>query len=224
MIKQQADEGERWNKLFGLFLVLVFHGALLYGAWSYHLLPAPQEAMTVFVNMIHPPPPEKTIEPPKPPPKPFKLVKKIELVTPPQAVVVSNAPVTSPDEPVAPPQPVAMPEPVVQAPPEPPAAVDTTPVSLATYLALACPKRVPPDYPAMSRRQGEQGKVVLLVELDENGYVASARIKESSGYKRLDEAGLQAIRQWQCNAPLRNGIAVRAIALQPFNFILEGRK
>ena len=227
MKKAVADSGERWSSLFGLFLVLVFHGGLLYSAWSYRLLPAPQEAMTLLVNLINPPPVEKKPDPPPPPPKPVKLVKKMEIHMPPQTMLVSNAPVTSPAEPVAAPPP----EPVVQAPPGPPAPepavappVPAGPVLLTSDLALACPQRVAPEYPLKARRQGEQGKVLLRVELDENGRVASARVQETSGYKRLDDAGLEAIKQWQCNAPLRNGVAVRAIALQPFNFILEGRK
>jgi protein TonB len=80
-----------------------------------------------------------------------------------------------------------------------------------------------PNYPSTSRRQNEQGQVVLRVELDESGHISAARVSTSSGYKRLDEAGLAAIKNWQCNPSTRNGVAVRAIALQPFDFILEGR-
>jgi protein TonB len=76
----------------------------------------------------------------------------------------------------------------------------------------------------MSRRLGEQGRVVLRVELDETGRVVSARVKETSGFRRLDDAGLAAVKTWHCNAPTRDGQAVKAIALQPFNFVLEGRR
>jgi protein TonB len=48
-------------------------------------------------------------------------------------------------------------------------------------------------------------------------------VAESSGHKRLDDAGLAAIKNWHCNAAARDGKPVRAIALQPFDFILEGR-
>jgi protein TonB len=80
-----------------------------------------------------------------------------------------------------------------------------------------------PNYPAASRRLNEQGVVVLRVELDETGHITSARIETSSGYKRLDEAGLAIVKTWHCNAATREGKAVRAVALQPFDFILEGR-
>jgi protein TonB len=88
-------------------------------------------------------------------------------------------------------------------------------------LSLGCPQRTSPDYPAISRRLGEQGQVKLKVELDETGRITSARVVESSGYKRLDEAGLAAVKNWRCNAAMRDGKAVRAVALQPFDFILN---
>jgi protein TonB len=69
----------------------------------------------------------------------------------------------------------------------------------------------------------EQGRVVVRVELDERGNVTRADIASSSGAPRLDDAALAAIRQWRCNPALRGGVPVRAVALQPFNFILEGR-
>lgn len=222
---------DRWSKLAGLTLVLALHGVLLYGAWSYKLIPPPQEAVTLFVNLINPPPPQKEEpppEPPKPPPQKVKLVKP-QPVEPPKSepLLVSNTPVTSAAaaEPVAPAPP---PEPVVQAPPAPEPVVEAAPkpqapVTLSSDLSVSCPQRAMPNYPAASRRQNEQGQVVLRVELDETGRIASARVATSSGYKRLDEAGLAAIKNWQCNPSTRNGVAVRAIALQPFDFILEGR-
>ena len=76
----------------------------------------------------------------------------------------------------------------------------------------------------MSRRLGEQGRVLLRVELDTTGRVAAVRVTQSAGYGRLDEAGLAAVKQWRCIAPTHNGEAVRAVALQPFNFVLEGRR
>jgi protein TonB len=64
--------------------------------------------------------------------------------------------------------------------------------------------------------------VVLRVELSESGNVAVARVDRSSGYTRLDDAALVAVRTWRCLPATRNGQPVRAVALQPFNFILNG--
>jgi len=211
---------EQWSKLSGLVMVLVLHGVLLYAAMSYKLIPPPQEAVTLFVNLINPP---KKVEPPpepqKPPPKKVTLVKPQLVLQPkPEPVLVSNAPVVAVNEPVAPPPPVV---PVPLVPDEPPAKPAT--VTLSSELSVSCPQRAMPNYPAASRRLNEQGLVVLRVELDETGHITAARVEASSGYRRLDEAGLAIVKTWHCNAATREGKAVRAVALQPFDFILEGR-
>lgn len=223
-----------WERVTGVLLVLAIHGLVLYGLWSYRLLPAQDEATTLFVSLINPPPPaQKKLEQPPPPPKPLKRNKPqpVEAARP-ERLLVAEAPVTSVNEAVAmpmqpPPEtkageaPVALPgpEPVVSAPPAPPA-----PVMLTSDLAVSCPQRSPPEYPPVSRRMSEQGHVLLKVELDETGRVISARVKESSGFKRLDEAGVAAVKQWHCNVPASDGGPIRVVALQPFDFVIEGRR
>ena len=88
-------------------------------------------------------------------------------------------------------------------------------------LSLTCSERTPPAYPATSRRLGEEGQTVLRVELDEQGSVSAARVVSGSGHARLDEAALAAVRTWRCRPALRDGRPVRAIAQQPFKFVLE---
>ncbi|MDE2309472.1 MAG: energy transducer TonB, partial [Betaproteobacteria bacterium] len=90
-------------------------------------------------------------------------------------------------------------------------------------LSVSCPERAPPEYPTFAKRMNEQGKVVLRVELGEDGRVANATVKTSSGHQRLDTAALSAVKAWRCKPSVRNGVAVRAMAMQPFNFILEER-
>jgi protein TonB len=60
--------------------------------------------------------------------------------------------------------------------------------------ALGNPK---PDYPYLSRSRGEQGRVVLRVEVTATGDVASIEIADSSGHRRLDEAARDAVAQWR---------------------------
>jgi protein TonB len=202
-----------WDKLTGLLIVMALHAVGLYALWHYQIRLAPQEALTVFVNFINPPPLVKQEEPPKPKPRP----KPVEPEPPPpmpQQIVV-EAPVVLPEEPVAPPPP---PEPVIETPLEP-----LQPVQLTTELSVACPERTPPVYPAASRRMGEEGRVVLWVELDEQGRVNATRVDKSSGSSRLDDAALAAVKTWRCTPATRDGMPVRAVALQPFLFILEGR-
>jgi len=202
------------GKLLGLLFVLVLHGAGLYGLWSYRLIPTPDEAITLMVNLINPPPPEQ----PKPKPEPPKPPKPRPPEPPPpeHRHLVVEAPVVQPDEPVAyaPPPP----PPVVEAPPLPP-----QPVMLSNELAVSCPERSPPDYPMVAKRMNERGKVVLRVELGEDGRVANVAVKTSSGHQRLDDAALNAVKRWRCKPVMQNGVAVRAVALQPFSFVLEER-
>lgn len=217
--------GAGWDRLAGLAFVIAMHGAALYGLWSHRLLPTPAEAATLFVNFIAPPQPKPPELPRPEPPKQVKLEKPRPVIRPQPRQLVVEAPVVSPAEAVAPPPPPPdppAPEPVVEAPPAPPAK-PAGPVTLGAELAVSCPERLAPVYPSPSRRLGEQGKVVLRVELDERGHVSAARVATSSGSQRLDEAALGAVRQWRCNPAHRNGIAVRAVALQPFHFVLEGQ-
>lgn len=208
--------------------MVVLHSAALYGLWHYRLIPSPVEAATVFVNFITPPPPPEKKPLRVEPPKPVKLEKPRPVETPPPpGQIVVEAPVVSPAEPVAPPPPVIAAPVVVSQPdppaPPPPAPKPAGPVTLSSELSVACPERTPPSYPAISRRLGEEGKVVLRVELDEEGRISAARVASSSGFSRLDETAQAAVRSWRCHPALRNGQPVRAIAMQPFNFVLEGR-
>ena len=204
----------RQEQLIGLLFVLLLHGAVLYGLWSYRIIPTPDEAIVLMVNLINPPPPEQ----PRPlKPEPPKLPQPRHPEPPPEHEhLVVEAPVVLPDEPVAyvPPPP----PPVIEAPPLPP-----QPMVLSCELSVTCPERTPPGYPLLSKRMNEQGKVVLRVELGEDGRVDVAEVKTSSGYRRLDEVALNTVKTWRCKPAMRNGVAVRAVALQPFNFILEGR-
>ena len=185
--------------------MLALHGAALYALLSHRILTVPDEVVTLFVETV-------TLQPP-PPPQPQP--EKRRLPEPPPRQLVAQAPVVSAAEPVAPPPP---PAPVTEAPPPPKPA---GPVTLSDELSVACPERRPPAYPPLSRRLGEEGKVVLRVELDEQGSVSAARVAQASGFARLDEAALAAVKAWRCTPAQRDGRPVRAIALQPFKFVLQ---
>lgn len=205
------------EQVAGLLFVLMLHGVALYGLWSFRIIPMPVEAITLMVNLINPPPQEQP-KPPKPePPKPSK--SRLPDPPPEHLHLAAEAPVVLPDEPVVyVPPPPPPPQPVVEVPPLPP-----QPVLLSSELSVSCPERSPPDYPSLSMRMNEQGKVVLRVELGEDGRVANVEVRTSSGYQRLDAAALNTVKKWRCKPAVRNGEAVRSIALQPFDFILEGR-
>jgi len=95
------------------------------------------------------------------------------------------------------------------------------PESLETELAVQCPERTAPRYPALAKRQREQGEVRLRVELDESGRIDRVTIVSSSGSPRLDDAARSAIESWRCRPAQHDGQAVRAVALQSLAFVLE---
>lgn len=213
------------ERVTGLLIVLAMHGAVLYGLWSARLIPTPEQAVTLFVDFINPAPPPRE---PEAVPKPAVSVK-LDRPRPPAPrqpempqQFVAEAPVMSPAEPVATPSPPASPMITAAAPPAP-VSEPAAPLNLASELSVSCPVRHPPAYPMMARRIGEEGYVVLRVKLDDQGKITAARVAISSGSSRLDGAALAAVKSWQCNAAQRDGQPVPAVAMQPFNFTLEGR-
>jgi len=213
--QMRYEEGLITSKisLTGALVVLAVHAAFLYGLWSYRLIPTAAEMNTIMVNMINPPPQEQP-EPPRPKPRTQSKPKPVEQAKPKQLVV--EAPAVVPDEPIALPE---LPQSIIVAPIQPP----QPPVQLANNLSASCPERTPPEYPLISKRMEEQGRVVLQVALDKEGWVGHIEVRKSSGFQRLDAAAVNAVKSWRCNSALQNGVSVPAVALQPFVFVLEGR-
>ena len=187
----------------GMLLVVALHGLVLYWAWQQVWLAELAPEQTVFVEFLAPP-----LQVP-PPVQPRRQRVKLAPAQPepikPAPVLTSAAPQASETAPVVP-----VVEKVVEAvvPVKP-----VGPVTLAGDLALSCPERPAPTYPALSRRLGEEGRVVVRVELDAQGRVENARVATGSGVARLDAAALAAVRTWRCNPARRDGQAVRAVAL-----------
>lgn len=127
------------------------------------------------------------------------------------------------------PQPAPV-EPSTSRPPERSAAVESKPahpssVSAAEVIQprfdanyLNNPK---PPYPALSRRLGEEGVVLLRVYVSVNGQPEQIQLAKSSGYERLDDAALQAVSSWKF-IPARQGkIGVAAWVQVPVSFQLR---
>jgi protein TonB len=62
---------------------------------------------------------------------------------------------------------------------------------------LKTSQRVEPAYPPTSRRLGEQGTVKLKVLVDEKGRAKDVVVGQSSGFPRLDQAAMEAVRKWR---------------------------
>jgi protein TonB len=58
-------------------------------------------------------------------------------------------------------------------------------------------QNTPPAYPPVSRRMGEEGRVQLHVLVSAQGAAAQVLLGVSSGFARLDEAAMAAVRAWR---------------------------
>jgi periplasmic protein TonB len=75
-------------------------------------------------------------------------------------------------------------------------AISTTPTEAMEVANLRVNRRVEPAYPAASRRAGEEGSATFRVLVDERGRPAEVTVLQSSGFDRLDQAAMDAIRRW----------------------------
>ena len=111
-----------------------------------------------------------------------------------------------------------------------PSAPPVTPVKLAAVTAesrieppqfdVAYLNNPTPVYPPLSKRLREQGNLLLRVWVSSNGAAEQIEIETSSGSSRLDNAAIDAVRQWRF-VPARHGDkAVAGLALVPINFHL----
>lgn len=200
---------------FGMALVVVVHLAVLAALLRIEAVrSAIADSAPLFVSFI-------TSEPPKvealPPPVLPKIVPKKE----PPRLITTDSPATSRIEFVAPPQPT---EPVVVVPevtaavtaPMPPVAFTPKLISQVEYI------RAPQvEYPAISRRLGEQGRVLLRVLIDRGGRAERVEIQKSSGSPRLDEAAIKAAREALYRPYSENGETIPVWALVPTRFELS---
>jgi protein TonB len=79
----------------------------------------------------------------------------------------------------------------------------------------------PPEYPEESRLAREEGLVVLRVKVTPQGEPAAVEIFCSSGYFRLDQAALRAVKQWRFHPATFAGRPVPSEIETPVRFRLE---
>ena len=78
-----------------------------------------------------------------------------------------------------------------------------------------------PSYHAISKRMGEQGKVVLRVLIGTDGVPQKVEVNKSSGFDRLDRQAQDAVMRWRFVPGKRNGVPEAMWNLVPVNFVLE---
>ncbi len=209
--------------------VILFHVAALWALQAGLLRRAVEVIVPaeIIAEFIAPPPPK--VEPPPVPPKPpvpvkQPIVKKLAPLPPPPIPVAIVDPTPAPNAPTGivaaqpPPPPIAAPvaaAPVAPVAPPPPPKVEL-PSSDAAYLQN--PK---PSYPSLSKRLGEQGKVIIRVLIGVDGLAQKTEIRQSSGFDRLDQAALTTVQRWRYVPGKRNGVAEAMWFNVPVNFVLE---
>lgn len=80
-------------------------------------------------------------------------------------------------------------------------------------------KHVPPAYPAEARAARIQGRVVVEATIGVSGTVVDAKVVRS--IPLLDQAALDAVKQWQFTPTLLNGVPVPVIMTVTVNFTLQ---
>lgn len=230
-IFQNSPEGVSLPSVIGIAAI---HAGLLFGLATIDRNTPPEitpPLVTLQVEMIAPAPAT--------PPTPAAPVRAVETITPPSVkretprpkrptaktpspkaseIIAAPSSFAAPDNPPANVQEsAAPPSPANAAPSTTPAPVETTQARFdANYL-----KNPAPAYPAMSRRLGEEGRVVLRVFVDVEGRAEHIELKSSSGFPRLDQAAEDAVRRWKFVPAKRGNEVVATWVAVPIVFNLR---
>ena len=208
--------------------VVLFHVAALWALQSGLVRRAVEVVVPVAIlsEVVTPPAPEiAPSPPPKRLPEPARkpLPKKAESTPPPIPIPPAAVPDAVPGPRTAPmvpatPSPPAMsaatdaPAPVAP----PPAAKVELPSSNASYL-----QNPTPVYPPISKRLGEQGKVVVRVLIGRDGSPQQAELKHSSGFDRLDRSALEYVMKCRYVPGKVGGVPQAMWYEAPVSFVLE---
>lgn len=91
----------------------------------------------------------------------------------------------------------------------------------ATDFSAPSVARSPVQYPPDAVSAGEEGTVMVALEVDGSGRAHDARIDESSGHPRLDEAALLSVSRWSFRPATRKGEPVAQRIRVPVAFRLD---
>lgn len=202
------------SRLPGIAAAVAIHAAVVIALLSY--APARQTLTGLAPIMVSLMQPQKT-EPPQELPKPKPVVKQAVKKTEPKPqplLTISEAAPALPAIVPPPPAPPQAPE-AITARAEPVTAV-IPPQFNADYL-----NNPAPQYPPLSRRLGEEGRVMLRVFVDERGLPARVELRSSSGHERLDKVALETVRHWKFVPARRGEQAISAWVLVPISFSLR---
>ena len=107
-----------------------------------------------------------------------------------------------------------------EAPPSP-APVKDKPLYIGPSFGADYLHNPAPKYPNMARRKGEQGRVLLKVLVTLNGDAGNVSLEKSSGSTYLDEAAINAVKNWKFIPARSNNEPVSGFVTVPISFSLE---
>lgn len=77
-----------------------------------------------------------------------------------------------------------------------------------------------PAYPPPSRRNGEEGRVLLRVRVSADGQAEAVDIQHGSGFPRLDDAARETVANWRFTPARRGAQALASTVIVPITFRL----
>lgn len=215
-----ADRKLDWKAIVAILLLhaLVIGGIM---AQRQHMAKKRVAEAMLVVDLAPPAPP--------PPPKAAPEIAEIPpVVVPPPVITIENPPpsitavvMENPPPPAPRAAAVADPAPAPVAAPAAPVSAPAPRIAESADLGSGLIAARPPRYPRESRRLHEQGVVTLLVLVGEDGKVAEISVRKSSGFRRLDEAALAAVREWRWRPTVVDGHPVMVRGFVPIPFELR---
>jgi periplasmic protein TonB len=218
-------------------IVVALHAALVAVVLTNRdaVTPAALESRTITAELLQPEPvaaPGAIQSTPTPPPKPMPQVshEKPKVQPKPKPTPTPLPVAEAPSQHVAETPAPTEPAPPAPTPPAPaPTQQAAAPATGKPTMALSAPKNVShldcnivePDYPMLSKRRGETGVAYVHFVVGLSGKIENIELKKSSGYSRLDDAALDAMRNSSCKPYMEDGQPVRAAYTQPFDFSLR---
>jgi len=226
----------RRGVLLTLGTVCAMHAVLIYPLLTQQVERIPEVKKRVIRGIVLAPPPMKVDKPSKIKPP----VKEQVAIKPEQKKQIVQKPVKRPKPKSVPAVETKIPDKVVEKVPETPEPiqdieeiVEDTPQTQPEHTVVEG-EMVPPHiddavrmnnlsprYPRLSKRLREEGLVILDLWVLADGSVADINVKTSSGYPRLDNAALEAVKMWRYKPATQSGEAIAFRYEQPVEFAMK---
>jgi protein TonB len=215
-----TSDTPEWRRSGQFFIVAIaLHAAVLFYPFQLAIskldLPTPKAIAVSLVQAVTSTPEPAKAQPQTANPSPTPATPQKKVATRPVMAV-------APDQSVAPTTYTA----------PPPAAAPTQSAAITTGSTTNTSVSAPrfdaayldnprPNYPPLSRRLGEEGKVLLKVKVSADGHPATVHLEKTSNFERLDEAARQAVSRWRFVPAKRGDEAIEASVIVPVVFRLD---